>query len=151
MLKDSHGICSSWPFSGGSQDPLIFLQWPRAALALGLPPEAKMDQPTAMALRLRAWRKKNGRHPSTAAWDANNPEKRRAQKTVENHLKARKIARQPCERCGAEKVHAHHDDYSKPLDVMWLCPKHHKERHRELDEFRGGVLRNRAGGSGKCQ
>ncbi|WP_156137632.1 hypothetical protein [Methyloceanibacter caenitepidi] len=66
-------------------------------------------------------------------WEQNNPEKRRAQKTVENALKAGRLERQPCERCGAEKVHAHHDDYSKPLDVMWLCPKHHRERHRELD------------------
>lgn len=42
---------------------------------------------------------------------------------------------QPCERCGdAIGVHAHHDDYSKPLDVIWLCPKHHGERHRELNE-----------------
>lgn len=40
---------------------------------------------------------------------------------------------QPCQRCGdAVGVHAHHDDYSQPLAVMWLCPKHHRERHREL-------------------
>jgi hypothetical protein len=39
----------------------------------------------------------------------------------------------PCKNCGSViGVHAHHDDYSKPLDVMWLCPLHHKERHKEL-------------------
>lgn len=31
--------------------------------------------------------------------------------------------------CG-RKAHAHHDDYSRPLDVIWLCPTHHVERHR---------------------
>ena len=67
------------------------------------------------------------------AWNVANPEKRRAQKNVEYALKSGKLIRQPCERCGAiERIQAHHDDYSKPLDVMWLCQVHHKERHREL-------------------
>lgn len=34
-----------------------------------------------------------------------------------------------CEVCGAIKVEAHHDDYSKPLDVRWLCNRHHIEVH----------------------
>lgn len=34
--------------------------------------------------------------------------------------------------CGEKEVHAHHDDYSKPLEVMWLCRIHHKERHKFL-------------------
>lgn len=40
-----------------------------------------------------------------------------------------KLVRQPCEVCGAVKVHAHHDDYSKPLAIRWLCQKHHREHH----------------------
>lgn len=40
-----------------------------------------------------------------------------------------RIVRQPCEVCGALKVHAHHDDYSKPLDVRWLCPPCHRSHH----------------------
>lgn len=54
-----------------------------------------------------------------------------ARKTIENHLKAGKLIRRPCERCGAI-AQAHHEDYSKPLEVMWLCPKDHKARHREM-------------------
>jgi hypothetical protein len=40
------------------------------------------------------------------------------------------LIRQPCEVCGELKVDAHHDDYMKPLDVRWLCRKHHNEHHR---------------------
>lgn len=42
---------------------------------------------------------------------------------------------QPCEVCGAtEKINAHHDDYSKPLQVRWLCSVHHKLWHKENGE-----------------
>lgn len=37
---------------------------------------------------------------------------------------------QPCEVCGVTKVHAHHDDYGKPLEIRWLCQTHHTELHR---------------------
>lgn len=38
-----------------------------------------------------------------------------------------------CQKCGQEKaLNAHHDDYSKPLDVQFLCVKCHQARHREL-------------------
>ena len=40
------------------------------------------------------------------------------------------ITKLPCEKCGSvEDVHAHHDDYYKPLDVRWLCRQHHREYH----------------------
>lgn len=68
-----------------------------------------------------------------ARWKAKNHEKYLAHKKVETALKAGSLKRQPCERCGAaDLVHAHHDDYGRPLAVTWLCPKHHRERHREL-------------------
>lgn len=42
------------------------------------------------------------------------------------------IVRQPCEVCGNEQSQAHHDDYSKPLDVRWLCAAHHREHHANV-------------------
>lgn len=50
---------------------------------------------------------------------------------VAARMAARKLERKPCEVCGAEKAEAHHEDYTKPLDVNWLCKRHHAERHTE--------------------
>lgn len=62
-----------------------------------------------------------------------NKEKYLARRAVENAVRYNKIIKQPCERCGeTSRVHAHHENYSKPLDIVWLCPKHHTERHREI-------------------
>ncbi|WP_143324344.1 hypothetical protein [Caulobacter sp. FWC2] len=40
------------------------------------------------------------------------------------------LVRQACEVCGASDVEAHHDDYSRPLSVRWLCTTHHREHHK---------------------
>lgn len=57
------------------------------------------------------------------------PEKYRARKIVERALACGSLKRMPCEVCANTKSEAHHDDYSKPLDVRWLCRKHHIEHH----------------------
>lgn len=37
---------------------------------------------------------------------------------------------EPCEVCGLEDAQAHHDDYTKPLNIRWLCSWHHAEHHK---------------------
>ena len=62
-------------------------------------------------------------------WDKENPEKRKAHTIVTLAIRHGELTVLPCEKCGELKVHGHHDDYSKPLKVRWLCPIHHKEHH----------------------
>lgn len=64
-------------------------------------------------------------------WRARNPEKYRAQGLVSRALKKGTLVRQPCEKCGKSlRIEAHHDDYSKPLEIRWLCRWCHAEFHR---------------------
>lgn len=45
------------------------------------------------------------------------------------YVKRGKIVRGICKVCGAKKVQAHHNDYTKPLYVEWFCKKHHQKFH----------------------
>jgi len=66
----------------------------------------------------------------TANMKEERPEVYAAHCAVSNAVRDGKLKKQPCEVCGA-KAHAHHEDYSKPLEVVWLCHAHHMERHRK--------------------
>lgn len=70
----------------------------------------------------------------TLAWRAKNPRKRRAHVLVANRVKWEPEFRpDACERCGKRtRLVAHHEDYRKPLVVMWLCDPCHGRRHVEL-------------------
>lgn len=55
------------------------------------------------------------------------PQKFKARITLRNAVAAGKLTKGPCEICGETDVQGHHDDYSKPLEVRWLCRQHHCE------------------------
>jgi len=54
-------------------------------------------------------------------------------------IKTGKLIRLPCEVCGNQKSEAHHDDYTKPLQVRWLCNIHHKRHHYSIDHNFGKI------------
>ena len=63
------------------------------------------------------------------------PDRARAQSqahaAVARALRLGQIIRRPCEEegCLDLKTEAHHEDYSQPLAVTWLCRTHHRRRH----------------------
>lgn len=70
----------------------------------------------------------------TRAWRAADKRRAVAHSSVSRAIKAGILYKSPCVKCGNEKSLAHHEDYDKPLDVMWLCQPCHKQRHKELKE-----------------
>lgn len=58
-----------------------------------------------------------------------NRHKRNARDRVAYAVRTGKLKRLPCDKCGNEKSEAHHTDYNKPLEVIWLCKSCHSELH----------------------
>lgn len=61
-----------------------------------------------------------------------NKDKWYARNKLKYAVRTGKILRLPCEMCGNPKSQGHHDDYSKPLEVKWLCSLHHKQVEGKL-------------------
>lgn len=62
-------------------------------------------------------------------WRSRNPDKYKAHQIVQNALRNKSLVKLPCIICGEIKVQAHHEDYTKPLEIIWFCHKHHVEHH----------------------
>lgn len=60
-----------------------------------------------------------------------------ARNAVRKALRDGTLIRQPCCVCGAMPAQGHHDDYRKPLAVIWLCQRHHSLRHGGFDYAQG--------------
>ena len=69
------------------------------------------------------------------AWREEDTRRQNAHNAVRRAIMNGSLIRQPCERCGNENSVAHHEDYDKQLEVMWLCQPCHKKRHQELLEI----------------
>jgi hypothetical protein len=72
---------------------------------------------------MREWRKT---HPLTDE----QKRKDRCRSYAKVYLKRGKLTREPCVVCGNDAAQMHHPDYGEPLDVVWLCRKHHLDLHK---------------------
>ena len=81
--------------------------------------------PDRVAARADYQRTNSRRYPET------NPQKKNARTTLGNTIRDGNAIRPPlCEICGIScEPHGHHDDYSKPLDVIWCCSPCHALIH----------------------
>ena len=71
---------------------------------------------------------------SRSKWNENNPEARYAHGAVARAIRSGKLEKpDTCSCCGyftpSRLLHGHHHDYSRPLDVTWLCTYCHKAVH----------------------
>ena len=69
---------------------------------------------------------------------ARDPQKLRARQKLRTEIKAGRISKPcTCDDCRQQfsiaMIHGHHEDYSKPLEVNWLCPQCHADRHKKED------------------
>ena len=71
-------------------------------------------------------------------WRLENPLGHKAQTTLRKAVKSGEITKEPCFFCETtENVHARHHDYSKPLEVTWLCAKCHHRFHAMSEKHEG--------------
>jgi len=57
-----------------------------------------------------------------------------ANKQSDAAIRTGKIKRLPCEICGKTDAQGHHEDYAKPMDLKFLCARHHADRHIHFRE-----------------
>lgn len=58
------------------------------------------------------------------------PERVRPSEILCGAIRSGKLMRGSCVVCGQSDAQGHHEDYSRPLDVVWLCATHHRELHK---------------------
>ena len=66
---------------------------------------------------------------SLKKWREKNPTKHRAHRVIAREILAGRMRKGICF-CGDKNTEAHHPDYDKPFDVMWLCRPHHRKADR---------------------
>jgi hypothetical protein len=94
-------------------------------------------------IKIREWRKNNPEKSKlmTERSRLKNPEKWKARELIRNFTregiseKNRIIRPNKCQSCDKEcKPEAHHEDYSKPFEVQWLCKSCHSKTYRKYKE-----------------
>lgn len=104
----------------------------------------RLDNPETV----RAYDRKRAQLPARKALRAavfkreqdNHPDRMKARYLLTNAVRDGRINKRPCAFCGSDgRVEAHHHDYTKPLDVTWLCSPCHRRFHalERMATYRG--------------
>lgn len=68
------------------------------------------------------------------------PDRYKARMAVGNAIRDGRLKKLGCEWCGTTtKVQAHHDDYSKPFEVRWICRRCHLFHHGKWSTDTKGI------------
>lgn len=100
---------------------------------------ARASRPDRVAARAAYLKTEAGRAATNRARQAykeRNPKRRAAQVALGNAVRDGHVTPWPAcavPECSA-KPEAHHPNYDRPLDVVWLCPAHHKQAHALVGE-----------------
>lgn len=79
--------------------------------------KARRTQPQRLELQRRAQRRYYAKHR----------DRQRARGMVCGAIRRGQMSRQACFFCNAANAEAHHFDYSRPFDILWVCAFHHRE------------------------
>ena len=96
------------------------------------PDRFRYDCRSCIKISAAIYRKSPGFYERQAQRAKLNWKKTKARSLINNSIASGKSVKpKTCSNCGLETdIHGHHTDYSKPFDVMWLCPRCHMRQHR---------------------
>lgn len=77
---------------------------------------------------IRTWLYKNKDNPIQI-------KKIKAREKVRGQVISGKIKKQSCLDCNSIETFAHHPNYNKPLEIVWLCRLHHAIEHKKIKSF----------------
>lgn len=80
------------------------------------------------------WLRKNDPERYKRYHDKYDENKKKASEKVNNAVRDNRLEKLPCCICGNTKSEGHHEDYNNPLQVIWLCKKHHGMIHRTTEK-----------------
>lgn len=94
----------------------------------------RINSPNARKYDKKRWIENNERREKvynrSKLWAKENPIKHNAICQVNNAVRDGRLIKMPCVVCGSKyRIHGHHEDYNKPLEVIWLCAIHHQQHH----------------------
>ena len=97
--------------------------------------EFRRANPEKMRAEKLKYRSENRQryNESQKEWRKNNPSKAYAHELIRKKVGAGLLIKpNDCSCCGVftETLHAHHDDYTQPLKIRWLCARCHSDWHK---------------------